>query len=439
MKMKKIIALLVAAMMAGGLVACGGGDADEKGGGTEGDLNWSAGADDSGGEVTLRVATWRKYDKEYYEEIIRRFQEKYDWITVELEINADSGSYYSNLQADLIGGTAPDVFDHHPNSNIVVYAKEGMIAPQTDFEYMKNYKENAKEITTFLGENYGFMNAYNYFGCLYNIDIFNEVGVSVPTTPDELIEVVDKLKAAGYGGISFAGATNGAGGVANPVFLESLGTENYAKFQEGIDNGSITDISTVEGVPEALDTLQAYTEHDTWYTAVQGISYEASVSLYAQKKAAILYGGSYILGEGVHFPDIKTGYFPLPVYGKTGVTYAEGAQTTLINAAGKNLGAAKLWVEFLASPEIAEFYCTNTEMMSTIEGVEVETDNLTMLRNSCQNYVIGTIVEQENSEYWSGGFNELLRGVVFEDKDWKDLVKIYTNKLEDYDLSRLSN
>lgn len=445
--MKKMIAVLITAAMVLGLAACGGtgtdggsnggGNTDPNGGGSK--LDWSPGADASGGEVTLRVATWRQHDKPYYEEIAKRFEEKYDWIKVKLEINSDSSSYYSNLQADIVSGIAPDVFDSHPNNRLVTYAEEGIIAPQTDFDYMKNYSETAKLVTTIKGENYGYMDAYNYFGFLYNKDAFEKVGVSVPTTPEEMVDVVNKLKAAGYGGVVVAGNTYSASALGNNVFLICQGTEGYQAMQDGIDNGSITDISTVDGVKEALDTLQTYTANDIYYNAFEGISYEAGLSLYAQKKSAIIYSGSYILGEqDTYFPDINTGFFPFPTYANNGMTYAEGAQTTVINAASKNLGAAKLWVEFLATPEISEYYCSNAKMMSTIEGVTSVFDEMEMLQNAVSGYAIKEIVEPDHSEYWMNGFGNILEGVIYKGKDWKDLVRMYTSKLEEYDLASLS-
>lgn len=438
MKLKKVVALLTATILAFGLVACG---SDKSGGGSESgkdsEFDWTAGADASGGEVTLRVATWREYDREYYEEIVRRFEEKYDWIHVELEITPDSGSYYSNLNADLISGIAPDVFDCHPSGDIVVYAEEGQIAPQTDFDYVQNYSDEAKGITTFFGENYGYMNAYNYFGFLYNKEIFAKMGLSVPSTPEELVNVVNTLKQAGYGGIAYAGGTNGSLGLWNPTLLICLGMEGYDNLRDGIDNGSITDISTVEGVPEALKTLQYYKENDIYYTSYESITYEAARSLYVQEKTAIYYGGSYLFGEKGHFGDLETGFFAVPTYANNGLSYAEGAQTTLINAASKNLGAAKLWVEHLASAEIAEYYCESATMMSTIKGVAPETDILTMLKECCKGYAIQSIVEPENEEYWSGAFQKLRDGIIYNGDDWQDAVAKFTAKLEDYDLKSL--
>lgn len=441
---KKMMALLLTIVMLVCLAACGGSEMGNKDGngnfdpGTtpEDGYDWSAGADGSGGEVTLRVATWRKNDLPYYEEIVRRFEETYDWITVELEINADSSSYSTNLQADIMSGTAPDVFDLHAGDKMVAYAQEGIIAPQTDFDYMNHYNEGAKKITTINGDNYGYMNAYNYFGFLYNKDIFEEEGVTVPKTPEEMIAVVNKLKAAGYGGAVMAGATYGASAITNSTFLICLGTNGFAAMQNGLDDGSITDLAAVPGVSEAYETMQTYTENDIWYNAYAGISYEAGLSLFAQEKSAIVYCGSYMFGEKDNYcPDINMGFFPVPTYANNGMTYAEAAQTSLINAASQHLGAAKLWIEFLATAEISEYYCTNAKMLSTIDGVEPNFEEAEELLASSSGYAIRPVTEPENYEYWGSGFGQIAYAVIFEGKDWEDLVFLFNKKLEEYDLA----
>ena len=437
MKMKKVIALLTAATMMFGLVACGNGKTGTQQGNKDGsDLDWSAGADASGGEVTIRFSTWRQSDKPYYEEIIKRFEEKYDWINVELEINQDASSYYTNLQADLMGGTAVDVFNVHSGPRVVDYATEGHIAPQTDFDYWENYNDSAKSATTVAGVNYGFLDAYNYFGFLYNKSAFAKAGVSVPTTPEELVDVVNKLKAAGYGGAVVAGKTYGSEAIGRSILMSSIGSEGYAALRAGLDNGSITDISTVEGVPEALKTMQTYTENDIYYTAFEGIDYESGMSLYAQEKSAIVYSGSYIFGEkSIYFPNIDTGFFAIPTYANSGNCYAEGAQVSCINANGKNLGAAKLWVEFLATPEISEYYCTNAKMFSTVNGVSPAFEEKDMIASGISNFAIRALEEFENDEYWATGLQSIYGGVIFEGEDWEGLVRVYTSKLEEYDLA----
>lgn len=450
--MKKAITLLMVVIMIFGLAACGKGNGDgntdnNKPGHTDDgknngqdshawdDLDWSKGADASGGKVTLRVTSWRQYDKAYYEEIERRFEEKYDWIDVKLEFTPSQSAYYSNIQADIVSGEAPDIMDLH-RGYMISYAKEGILAPQTDFAYMDAYMDTAKDTTVLNGENYGFMVAYNYFGLIYNMDIFKKVGVQIPTTPEEMVSVVNKLKDAGYGGVAYAGATNGSKFGRNILEI-CLGNKGTADLLNGIDNGSVLDISEAEGAKEAFETLTYYAENNIFYNAYEGISYESAVSLFAQEKSAILYSGTYSLGEAEQtFPEINFGYFAIPTYSGNSLNAAEPAQNACINSSCKNLGAAKLWIEFLASPEISTYFCSNSKMLSTIEGVTLENEVSQMILNSSDGFVI-TPTDFKNGEYWQLAYEAVFDNVMFRKADWKEEVKALERKLEDYDLSSL--
>lgn len=435
---KRIIAVLMTAVMVLGLVACGNGDSGKEGENKEQSnttqLDWTAGASAEDGDVTIRFYTWRQSDEAYFNEIIKRFEEKYDWIDVELDINPNAAAYYSNLHADLIGGVGPDVFDMHSGSTVVEYIKAGYLAPQTDFDYMKNYSETGKTATALDGENYGFLIAYNYFGYLYNKAIFEKVGVSVPTTPEELVAAVNQLKNAGYGGVILTGKTLSSDAIGSSIMLGSMGTEGYAAFRQGIDNGSITDISAVEGVTQALETMKTYNANDVYYDAFRGIVHDAGLSLYAQEKSAIMYMGSYIFGEqNTYFPNIDSGFFPIPTYANNGVSYAEGAQVDCINANGKNLGAAKLWVEFLASPEISEYYCSNAKMFSTIEGVNPQFEEMEIIKNACSGYAIKPLEEFENESYWKSGLDKIYESIIHEGyEDIEGLMRVYKSQLEEF-------
>lgn len=442
--MKKIVALLLTLAMVLGLAACGGNNGENSGknSGDESDisskwdnLDWSKGADASDGDVTLCVTSWRQYDKEYYEEIARRFEEKYDWINVEIEITASQSAYYSNLQADILSGDAPDIMDLHPD-RFIEYVNDDLLAPQTDFDYLERYNEAGKAITTVAGENYGFLLGYNYFGFIYNVVAFNKCGISVPTTPEELVAAVNALKKAGYGGISYPGATI-TSKIYRNIMQICLGNDIQDMYKS-IDDGSLVDLSTVEGIESAFKTMEYYTDNDIFYTAFEGISYDAATSLFAQKKSAILYQGTYALGEAEEsFPDVNFGYFPIPTYSGNSLNAAEGAQSACISSQCENLGAAKLWVEFLATEEISTYFSESTGMLSTIEGVTTEDEITPMVLASSEGCVIHSMNNIKYEAYWSTAFSDCLFNILCEDADWKEEVDYLKRKLEEIDLSSL--
>lgn len=441
MKWRKAVAVLVSMAMAVGMMACqnasdGGKENENKGGNkTENNtsaLDWSAGADASGGNVTLKVTSWRHNDKEIYDEIIRRFEEKYDWIKIDQVLTADSSSYYSNLQADIAFGEGVDVFDCHPGS-LSGYAADGVAAPQTDFDYVDTLTESAKQVTFIDGECYGYSNAYNYLGFIYNVDIFKEEGLTPPQTPEELVQVVKKLKAAGYGGISYAGGHKGDS-LARNVLYSSLGLEAFEELGAEIESGNIMDISQAEGMQDVLDTLSYYVDNDVYYNAFEAISFDAGMSLFAQKKTAIMYEGTWAIGEAeYYYPGLNVAFFPVPTKANTGVCFSDCAQISVISSNSKNLGAAKLWVEFLATPEISEYYCSHAGMNSNIKGVSVT-------HKWAPDFFKGDYVLESNKakfkfyDYWGAGFFKVLEKTMFGGGDWKPYVQSFEQELKTLDL-----
>lgn len=434
-----MLAVLASVMLVSGMMACGkssGGKEQEKEQKKENEnvsgLDWSAGADASGGKVVLKVRGWRHNDKAYYDEIIRRFEEKYDWIDVDMVLTADSASYYSNLQADLAFNEGVDVFDSHPGK-LATFASDGVAAPQTDFKYVDSLMDSAKQVTFIDGQCYGYPNAHNYLGFMYNVDVFKKEGLAVPQTPEELVEVVNKLKAAGYGGISYAGGHIGDS-LARAVLYSSLGLDGFEKMGTAIDSGALTDISQVDGIEDVFNTLTYYADNNIYYNAFESTSFDAGISLFAQKKTAIIYGGSWAIGEkDYYFPGLNVAFFPVPTKANTGACFADCAQISVINAHGKNLGAAKLWVEFLASPEISEYYCSNAGMMSNIKGINIT-------HEWQPDFFKGDYVLESNKakfnfyDYWGSGFQKVLEKTMFAGGNWNEYVKDFEKDLKTLDL-----
>ena len=247
-----------------------------------------------------------------------------------------------------------------------------------------------------------------------------------------MVDVVNKLKSAGYGGVMVAGKTWGEA-YGRAILMNAIGSDGYYKLRTGIDNGSITNIEEFEGVTEALDTMQKYSENDIYYTAFEGTDTTAGMSLFAQQKTAIVYGGTYLFGEQEYnFPGINAGYFPVPTYANTGISYAEGGETFVINSSSDKLGAAKLFVEFMATVENLEEFNKTTMKLSTIEGT---TWNFDEIQTYVKDYALKQNENFDNVDYWSTGFSNILKSTVYEGKAWKDLNRVYKSQLEEYDLA----
>ncbi len=444
--MKKVIALLLALVMMLGMVACASNTTTNA---TSPETQEPEAQEPEAQEpeaqepetdpepVTIKVATYRSEDEAYYNEMVNMFQEQYPWITVELDINADQTSYDSNIQADLMDGKAADVFDMHSSTTYVTYAQEGILLPMDDMDFIANYQDGAKEISSVNGSVYSFINSYNMIAVFYNKDIFDEVGVSVPTTFDEFVTVCKTLRDAGYGGVAYPGSDVSYAWLTNGLLTICT---DFKDLIEGMDSGKYTDITTVPGVPEALQSAQAYRDNQILYDASESTALDQCMSLFAQGLAPMMINGTWSFGtKETDFPDIDAGIFALPTMLNSGEHYGEAGQLTVINAASENVEAAKLWVEFIASPEVSSYYCSNAKTISTIEGVTLDYEGGEILAEAKSNGIrLLPTYERNNKDYWNSNWKDLVYGLVYGDLNYDDAIAAYTEFLTGLDLASLS-
>lgn len=409
---------------------------------TEGEQQ-GQGEEEQGGEtsdkdpVTIRVASWREADRDVYEEMADKFEEEYDWITVDLDFNIDETSYYTNLQADLVDGKGPDVFDVHPSSTFTDYVDQGIILSLDDLDFLDNYSDAARAVTTIDGTNYAFMNSYNLVCIIYNKEIFKEVGVEPPATFDEFVEICKKLRDAGYGGIAYSGADSTFSGLSDGIFTICCGSEADKDLVEGMDSGKYTDLTEVDGAEEALRTLQAFRDNNLLYDASEGTSTEQAISLFAQGMAPMLYSGTYLFGtKDTSFPDIDAGIFALPTLSDNGKQYGQGGQCSVVNAASEHTEEAKLWIDFIARQEISSLYCSSAITISTIDGVTLDFEGGDMLSEGIEGGVeLLPIFIRNNKDLWNSEWKELRNSLLYGDADYDTAVVKYTEFLTDLNLA----
>lgn len=126
MKMKKVIALLLAVMMVISLAACSKNDAEKTDAPSNGDqTSENPVADDSKEKdpVTLRFSWWGGDARhEATLAVIDAFEKEFPWITIEAEYGAQDG-YNDKLMTQFSGGTAPDIIQIETGAAPEYYAK----------------------------------------------------------------------------------------------------------------------------------------------------------------------------------------------------------------------------------------------------------------------------------------------------------------------------
>ncbi len=195
---RKIIAVLLSAIMTLGATACGKTAPVE---GTEG----STSASD-----TIRVAIWDNNQLKGLSQIADKWSEESGY-KVEFDV-LGWDSYWTMLEAGVSGGEMPDVFWMHSN-NALKYEGSGVLLALDDYIEaddainMDNYFEGVTELYTKDGVHYAIPKDHDTIAVIYNKAIFDKYGVSYP---DETWTWEDFAKAAQT--ISDKGAADGVYG-----------------------------------------------------------------------------------------------------------------------------------------------------------------------------------------------------------------------------------
>jgi multiple sugar transport system substrate-binding protein len=216
--MKKQVSLLLAAMMALSLTACGGGSTENTNTGDTGtseSVTSETGDVSSGTEYTakkLTVDIWDNNQLDGLRQIANEWSEKSG---VEVSINVISwDEYWTLLEAGATGGEMPDVFWMHINeaekymSNGKLLNLDSYIAADDSIE-LSNYYEGIVDIYSYDGSQYALPKDHDTIALLYNKAIFDKYGVAYPTDDWSWDDYVAAAQA-----ITEAGAADGVYGTA---------------------------------------------------------------------------------------------------------------------------------------------------------------------------------------------------------------------------------
>lgn len=204
MSLKKTFILLLAIVMIVSIVtSCGGteesmtkdnGSETEKGSEKESETNNGASSQDE--KITLTVLAGQSTTDAGVEDMINEaLAAQYPNITLEWECVDWGKDFHQKMQQYMQSGL-PDIIIGK-GQDVAIYAPLGILADLTDKEYISRIHEAAIPGVTYDGKVYGLVYNALYQGVYYNRKLFEENGIEVPTTLEELQNVIEKLKSIG--------------------------------------------------------------------------------------------------------------------------------------------------------------------------------------------------------------------------------------------------
>lgn len=183
---KKVISVLLAGLLAIGLTGCQGSGEPKK----EGPAQQS---DSSGDKVPVKLVVWSSGAAENFQKGADVFNSRQDEIDFQVEMQ--TGDYNQYLGAKVASDDLPDLFFLNPYSQVQQFAENDRILDLSDQAFSSKIYDSVKDAYSYDGKSYAYPMCLEMLGIYYNVDLFEEAGITqIPKTFAQMEEVCAKLK-----------------------------------------------------------------------------------------------------------------------------------------------------------------------------------------------------------------------------------------------------
>jgi raffinose/stachyose/melibiose transport system substrate-binding protein len=314
----------------------------------------------SDGRETIQFAFAKPEAIPYMRELVQEYNASQDEVTVVLDTSG-----VDSFSAGFVRGDPPDIALNNYNQETARFIQRCAMSDLSDTAAAQSVREDLLPFMDQFGVCEGRTSAipYSVMGAavIYNVEIFEQNGLEVPTTWDELIAVCEALEAAGvtpfYG--TFADNWTIGQGWYDYTVGGMLDTVEFfaALAEEGVNVGPDSSVSfqkdQAEPVAKMIE-LSQYVNDDA-----ESRGYGDGNTAMANGEAAMYMQGPWAFGEIAKIsPDLELGMFPLPVTDDPDDRKARINMdlAAWIPEASDHQEAARDFLEYLYRPEIIEAY-----------------------------------------------------------------------------------
>ena len=315
----------------------------------------------------------------------------------------------------------PDMFGCTTGNMFELMFEDGIIMDLTGQEFLSSVEPSSLEMSTYNGKNWRLPYSLSCYGLYVRTDIFEEQGLALPTTWDELMDVCEKLTAAGITPFALPDKTMVYQRMER---MMSFMSEDDTEFKQ-----------IAAGELEAKDSklLQNYAN-----AALQIVNYmtpeslgaeytESYQQLIAGQAAMTINGGWSLASLKDDDPDIKVALIPMPnPTGEESKVVVSIDTNFCISSSTKHPEECLKFFEYLAQPEVAQVYANKEGSPCVINGVTVSTPELSVISEAMAE---GKICLSQNA-IWPSGFRKALGNVATELEIDQDVDAFYEGAAE---------
>ena len=326
-------------------------------------------------QTTLSFWSWRTEDVAAYEKFIAAFHAENPDVDVVFTPYLNT-EYNTIVSTALQGGGGPDIVHLRAYGGMEPLAQAGLLVRLDDkVPALADFDAGILLGATNRADGgvYGVPFALQTVQILYNIDMFERLGLEEPTTWAEFLAVGDALKASGV----YALANGTKDPWTNETLFGAVGPTFYGgtPFFQEITAGE-TDFTDPRfaAALERMVALRPYLAEN--YT---GVGYTDMQTLFAFEQAGMFAAGSYELGNMAQLnPDLRIGSFAVPADDAAAPSaisfYVDGSYG--INANSPHQEAALRFIQFLASQEFGQMFTDELQQISAVPGTRPTSEAL---------------------------------------------------------------
>ena len=315
----------------------------------------------------------------------------------------------------------PDMFGCTTGNSFELMFEDGIIMDLTGQEFLSSVEPSSLEMSTYNGKNWRLPYSLSCYGLYVRTDIFEEQGLALPTTWDELMDVCEKLTAAGI----------------TPFALPDK-TMVYQRMERMMSFMSEDDTEFKQIAAGELDAKDSKLLQNYANASLQIVNYMTPESLGAEYtesyqqliagQAAMTINGGWSLATLKDYdPDIKVALIPMPnPTGEESKVVVSIDTNFCISSSTKHPEECLKFFEYLAQPEVAQVYANKEGSPCVINGVTVSTPELSVISEAMAE---GKICLSQNA-IWPSGFRKALGNVATELEIDQDVDAFYEGAAE---------
>lgn len=287
-------------------------------------------------------------------------------VTVVLNTPADAGTV---LKTRLAKNDIPDIIAYGGDSTYTELQSAGVLKDLSGAEYLKNVQDAYMQMVYDVQKNkeqvpYAVPYATNASGVIYNVDKFNQLGLKVPKTWDEFLEVIQKIEDSGETPFEYTFKDNWTLCCAWNSIAPDLAPEGFN--DDRIQNKTSFSDTHKEIADKYLELLK-HGQKD-----ILGTGYDDGNKAFANGDGVMMINGNWVLNQlTTANADVHVDMFALPASNDVSKNYVTSGIDVLLCASknSKYPEVVDAFMNFMMKKENNQRYINDQFAFSPINGV----------------------------------------------------------------------